>query len=161
MGTFQTMETLRTPALSGDRATLNMINAVVLISADLGVDVFRRQAPPVPAAEVPIYLLVSADDQAPKLSARIRGEGNRVGSVRTKAELGGLDVTIADLSEIESDDMAWHLKVGSSPERIAFVRRVRQQGVAIFEDDQETGIPEQGGVLMQSATGVVPGPLVT
>lgn len=160
MGTFLAMETLRTLALAGDHTTLNKINAVILISADLEVDVFRRQAPPVLAAGVPIYLLVSADDKALRLSATIRGEGNRVGSVRTKAELGNLDVTIIDLSEIESDDMAGHLKVGSSPELIAFVQQIRRKGVAIFDDDQKVGILDQGGVLIQGATGLAVHPLV-
>ena len=157
MGTFATMETLRTLALSGDRATLNKINAVILISADLEVDVFRRQAPPVLAAGVPIYLLVADDDKALKLSAIVRGERKRVGSVRSKEELGGLDVSIIDLSAIDSQGDAGHLKVGSSPELIEFIRRIRASGVSIFDDDQKVGLFDQGAVLLQTATGVVVG----
>ncbi len=160
MGTFLTMETLRGLALTGEQATLDKIDAVILISADLEVDVFRRQAPAVLAAGVPIYLLVSDDDKALKASAFIRGETNRVGSVRSKAELGGLDVTIIDLSEIESEDMAGHMKVGSSPELIAFVQRLRESGTAIFEDEQKVGLLEQGGVLIQGAVGVAVSPIV-
>lgn len=159
MGTFLTMETLLALAQSGDRATLNKINAVILISADIEIDVFRRQAPAVLAAGVPIYLLVSSDDKALKLSARIRGESLRVGSVRSAAELGGLDVAVVDLSQIKSDDMAGHLKVGTSPELIAFVRRIRDSGIGIFDDEQKVGILEQGGVLIQSATGVIVSPI--
>jgi esterase/lipase superfamily enzyme len=160
MGTFLTMETLRGLALSGDQTTLNKINAVILISADLEVDVFRRQAPAVLAAGVPIYLLVSDDDKALKLSAVVRGETERLGSIRSKAEIGGLDVTIIDLSEIESPDMTGHLKVGTSPELIEFIQRIRESGTAIFDDDQKVGIMEQGGVLIQSAVGVVVSPIV-
>jgi len=79
---------------------------------------------------------------------------------RATAELGGLDVAIIDLSEIESEDMAGHLKLGSSPELIAFARNIRQKGAAIFDDDQKVGILEEGGVLIQGATGVVLNPLV-
>jgi esterase/lipase superfamily enzyme len=159
MGTFLTMETLLALAQSGDRATLDKINAVILISADIEIDVFRRQAPAVLAAGVPIYLLVSSDDKALKLSAKIRGESLRVGSVRSNAELGGLDVAVIDLSQIKSDDMAGHLKVGTSPELIAFVRQLRESGIGIFDDEQKVGILEQGGVLIQSATGVIVGPI--
>ncbi len=160
MGAFLTMETLRELALAGDHATLDKIDAVVLISADLEVDVFRRQAPAVLAAGVPIYLLVSDDDKALQASAFIRGESDRVGSVRSKADLGGLDVTIIDLSEIETDAADSHLKVGSSPELIAFVQRLRASGTAIFEDDQRVGLVQHGGVLIQSAVGVVVNPLL-
>ncbi|MBN2629913.1 MAG: alpha/beta hydrolase [Rhodobacteraceae bacterium] len=159
MGTFLTMETLLALAQKGDRATLNKINAVILISADIEIDVFRRQAPAVLAAGVPIYLLVSSDDKALKLSAVIRGESQRVGSVRSNAELGGLDVAVVDLSQIKSDDMAGHLKVGTSPELIAFVRQVRDSGIGIFDDQQKVGLLEQGGVLVQSATGVIVSPI--
>jgi esterase/lipase superfamily enzyme len=159
MGTFLTMETLLALAQSGDHATLDKINAVILISADIEIDVFRRQAPAVLAAGVPIYLLVSSDDKALKFSAKLRGESLRVGSVRSAAELGGLDVAVIDLSQIKSDDMAGHMKVGSSPELIAFVRRIRDSGIGIFDDEQKVGILEQGGVLIQSATGVIVSPI--
>jgi esterase/lipase superfamily enzyme len=157
MGTFLTMETLRTLALAGDRATLDEINAVILISADLEVDVFRRQAPPVLAAGVPIYLLVTDDDKALRLSAALRGERKRVGSVRTTEELGGLEVAIIDLSAIESKGDAQHLKIGTSPEVIEFIRRIRANGVEIFDDQQKAGLFDKGAVLIQGATGVVLG----
>lgn len=160
MGTFLTMETMRTLALSGDRATLSKIKSVILISADLEVDVFRRQAPPVLAAGIPIYLLVSDDDKALRLSAVIRGErkGSRVGQVRSTEELGGLDVGIVDLSEIESSGGADHLKVGTSPALIAFVQRIRAAGIAIFDDGQKVGLLDKGAVLIQGASGVIINP---
>lgn len=155
MGTFLLMDTLRTLALSGDRATLSKINAVILVSADLGVDVFRKQAVPVLAAGIPIYLVVSGDDKALKLSAVIRGQRTRVGQVRSTDELGGLDVAVIDLSEIESKGKADHLKVGTSPELIAFIQSIQASGVAIFDDGQKRGLLDQGAVLLQGATGVV------
>lgn len=159
MGTFLTMEALLALAQSGDQATLDKINAVILISADIEVDVFRRQAPPVIAAGVPIYLLVSSDDKALRLSAKIRGEADRLGSVRSTEELGGLDVTVIDFSKIESDDMTAHMKVGTSPEVIAFVQQIRASGVAIFDDGQKAGLLEQGGALIQGATGILISPI--
>jgi esterase/lipase superfamily enzyme len=159
MGTFLTMEALLALAQAGDQATLDQINAVILISADIEVDVFRRQAPAVLAAGVPIYLLVSSDDKALKLSAKLRGETDRLGLVRSADELGGLDVAVVDLSSIESEDMTGHMKVGTSPEVIALVQRIRDTGVAIFDDGQKTGLFEQGGALIQGATGVLISPV--
>jgi esterase/lipase superfamily enzyme len=159
MGTFLAMETLRTLALSGERSVLDRINAVVLISADLDVDVFRRQAPPVLAAGVPIYLVVSDDDRALKLSAVIRGEKARLGNVRSEAELGGLDVSIIDLSAVNAGDPTGHLKVGTSPDLIALIRSIRQSGVAIFDDGQKVGLLDAGSVVVQGATGLILRPI--
>lgn len=155
MGTLLMMETLRTLALSGDRATLSKINAVILVSADLDVDVFRKQAVPVLAAGLPIYLVVSGDDKALRLSAVIRGQRKRVGQVRSTDELGGLDVAVIDLSEIKSTGKADHMKVGTSPELIAFIQSIQASGVAIFDDGQKAGLFDHGAVLFQGATGVV------
>ena len=66
----------------GDHATRE-INAVVMISAGIEIDVFRRKAPTVLAAGVPIYLLESSDDKVLRLSAKIRRESPCVGSVRS------------------------------------------------------------------------------
>jgi esterase/lipase superfamily enzyme len=159
MGTFLAMETLHTMALSGERAALSRIGAVVLISADLEIDLFRKQAPPVLAAGVPIYLVVSDDDKVLRLSSFLRGERDRLGSIRSTAELGGLDVSVVDVSAIDSDDATGHLKVGTSPELIAFIQRIRRSGVAIFEDDQKVGLLDQGAVLVQGATGIVLRPI--
>lgn len=159
MGTFLTMETLRALALVGDRATLARINAVILISADLEIDIFRKQAPAILAAGVPIYLLVADDDKALRVSAVVRSESKRLGAVRSTAELGGLDVRIVDLSALDSDDATGHLKVGSSPEIIAFIQRIRDSGVAIFDDGQKSGILDHGAVFVQGATGLILNPL--
>jgi esterase/lipase superfamily enzyme len=159
MGTFLTMETLRSMALAGEQATFDRIDAVVLISADIEIDVFRRQAPAVLAMGVPIYLLVADDDKALRFSAAIRGESVRVGSVRTTGELGNIDVSIIDLSDIESEGDGGHMKVGSSPELIAFIQRIRESGITIFDDGQKVGLLDQGAVLLQGTTGVILKPL--
>ncbi|WP_374300903.1 alpha/beta hydrolase [Paracoccus sp. (in: a-proteobacteria)] len=157
MGAFLAMEALRTLALLGDRASLRKVDAVILIAADLEVDLFRRQAEPVLAAGVPIYLLVSDRDQALRWSATLRGEARRVGSARTPQELGGLDVGIIDLSAVDPGEITGHLKVGSSPELISLVRRIRQGRAALF--DPEAGLFGAGATVMQGAAGLVLAPL--
>lgn len=140
MGTFLVMETLRTMALSGDRAGLRKIDAVLLISADIEIDVFRKQAPPVLAAGIPIYVIVSSDDKALRFSARLRGQKARLGSINSVNDLGGLDVTVVDLSAIESEDMTGHLKSGTSPEVIAMVQALREQGLGVLSSNEQPGL---------------------
>jgi hypothetical protein len=45
------------------------------------------------------------------------------------------------------------------PGLIAFVRRMRNSGIGIFDDDRKVGILEQGGVLIQGATSVIVNPI--
>lgn len=157
MGAFLAMEGLRSLALMGDRATLGKIGAVVLISADLEVDLFRRQAEPVLAAGVPIYLVVSSKDRALRWSATLRGESRRVGNVYNREELGGLDVSIIDLSAVNPGEITGHLKVGSSPELISLVRAMRRRQGTIF--GQESGVLTTGATVLQGAAGLVLAPL--
>lgn len=80
MGTFLLMDTLRTMSRSGHDRAFDKIAGVVLLSADVDIDVFRKQAPHILAKGVPIYLVTSQGDRALKMSAIIRGERDRLGS---------------------------------------------------------------------------------
>jgi esterase/lipase superfamily enzyme len=159
MGTFLAMETLRALALQGDHATLRKISSVVLVSADLEIDLFRKQAGPVLAAGIPIYLLVSDNDRALRLSALIRGEQDRVGDVRSAEELGGLDVSIVDLSAVKSDDSVGHFKIETSKELIALFGQIESSGLSIFDDGQKVGVLDGGVAVLRGAAGLVLEPL--
>ncbi|SNX69021.1 esterase/lipase superfamily enzyme [Cereibacter ovatus] len=157
MGAFLAMEGLRTLALMGDVASLRKIDALVLIAADLEVDLFRRQAATVLAMGVPIYLLVSDKDKALRWSARLRGKARRVGNVQTREELGGLDVGIIDLSAVDPGEITGHLKVGSSPDLIALVRRIRQGHHSLF--GRNAVLFDEGATVLQGTAGLVLAPL--
>ncbi|SEM44511.1 Esterase/lipase superfamily enzyme [Gemmobacter aquatilis] len=161
MGTFLVMEALRTMALSHQTAALSKVNAVLLISADIEIDVFLKQAPPVLAAGIPIYLIVSSDDKALAFSARLRGQKDRLGSIRSVDELGGLDVTVVDLSAVESEDMAGHLKVGTSPELIQMIQALRAQGLSILNNGEQPGLIGASVGLIRIGTDELIGPLAS
>ena len=74
MGGFLLMDTLRLMARTENAAVFRKLNAVVLISPDIEIDVFRKEAEPVLARGVKIYVIVSKGDRALKISARLRGE---------------------------------------------------------------------------------------
>lgn len=161
MGTFVMMDTLRTMARDGDPSVFRKINSVMLISADLDIDVFRKQAPAVLAKGVPIYLIVSEGDRALKVSAFIRGDEKRLGAVRSNAELGGLDVAIVDLSAIESSDSMGHLKSATTPAVIEFINGLRASGVNIFSQGTQPGLIESSVALVQSGTNIIVAPVVS
>jgi esterase/lipase superfamily enzyme len=158
MGAFLLMETLRTMALAGERKTLSRINAVLLIAPDIDVGVFQQQARPVLEYGVPIYVIVSDADRALALSARIRGDTRRLGSISDKSDLDGLDVTVVDLSGLQRTDALGHFEVGTSPELIAFFRQLNATGLQVFAGRQ-FGVIQSSVALIQAGTEILIAPI--
>ena len=161
MGAFLLMDTLRTMALVGHDEVFRKLNTVLLISPDIEIDVFRKQAEPVLARGVRIYVLVSGSDRALRLSARLRGERERLGSIRSAGDLGGLDVGVVDLSAVKSVDMLGHFKSGTSPAIIDFVRRLRASGLEVFDQGGQPGLIETSVSVVQEGTDILVAPLAT
>lgn len=159
MGTFLLMDTLRGMATSGDTKAFGKLNAIVLISPDIDVDVFRRQAAPVLARGIPIYVIVSSGDRALRMSALIRGDENRLGSIRDASALGGLDVAVLDLSQLDSNGTSGHFKVGTNPELIAFIQALAASGLVLFNSGPQPGFFASSAAVVQSGTGVLLSPL--
>jgi esterase/lipase superfamily enzyme len=121
MGTFLTMEGLVDAAQSGTLGKRRQINNIMLASPDIDVDVFRTQIAQLPPAIVSrMFLLISKDDEALKLSRRIAGGVPRVGA-GDAFELEKLGVTVIDLSEVEDSSSGSHTKFAGSPEVVRLV----------------------------------------
>ena len=79
MGAFLLMDTLRLMARTESDTFFRKVNSVVLISPDIDIDVFRKEAEPILARGVKIYVLVSKDDRAlkspPAFVANTRASG--------------------------------------------------------------------------------------
>jgi esterase/lipase superfamily enzyme len=123
------------------------------------IDVFRKLAPPVLARGVQIFLLVSDKDRALEVSARMRGETDRLGSVRSTAELGGLDVTVIDVTQVRSTDFLGHLKEGTSPALIAFLDNMGGRGIDVLDGDVPGTLVQGGLSLIQQGANIVLAPL--
>ena len=159
MGAFLLMDTLRLMARAENDAFFRRVNAVILISPDIDIDVFRKEAEPVLARGVKIYVLVSKDDRALRISARLRGEQTRLGSIKSADELGGLPVTVIDLSAVESPDALGHFKPGTSPSVIAFVSALHKSGVGVFTQGKQRGLIEGSVAVVQQGTDILLEPL--
>ena len=92
------------------------INHIMLASPDIDLDLFRTQLGHCrrPIREK-MFLLVSEDDGALRVSRRIAGGVPRVGAADA-AELEELGVTVIDLSQIEDSSSGSHSKFAGSPE---------------------------------------------
>ncbi len=121
MGTFLTMEGLVDGQLSGTLGTRSRINNIMLASPDIDIDLFRTQIELLPPAFVKkMYVLISKDDSALKISRRIAGGIPRVGAADAR-ELEKLGLTVIDLSEINDSSSGSHSKFAGSPEVVRLI----------------------------------------
>jgi esterase/lipase superfamily enzyme len=121
MGTFLAMEGLVDAQQAGTLGRRATINHIVLASPDIDIDLFRTQLDQLsPAIRERIYLLVSSDDGALRVSRRIAGGVPRVGAADT-AELEKLGVTVIDLSRIDDSSSGSHSKFAGSPEVVRLI----------------------------------------
>ncbi len=121
MGTFLTMEGLVDAQLTGALGGRGRIDNIVLASPDIDIDLFRTQIGllPPPIAER-IFVLISQDDSALKISRRIAGGVPRVGAADAR-QLEELGVTVIDQSEIDDSSLGSHSKFAGSPEVIRLI----------------------------------------
>lgn len=157
MGAMLMMDTLRLMARVGYDEVFERMHAVLLLSPDIEIDVFRRQAPPVVARGVPIIVVVSSRDRALLASSLIRGERTRVGSVRSTEELGVPGVRVIDISDVRDPGFTDHFAVATSPELLAFLHSLRGGGLNAL--DQAVGPFEAGVAIVQQGAGLVLAPL--
>lgn len=125
MGAFLLMDAFSAMMRAGNDEAQEKINAIFLLSPDIDLDVFKEQARPILERGVPIVVFASRRDHALGLSAWVRGEHDRLGSIRDEAELGGLPVTIYDITEVEAGDPLDHFAAATSPALLALFRNLR------------------------------------
>jgi len=154
MGAALTMETLRQIAIEEDQPVLDRIEAVVLISPDIDIDVFRAQARRVGPLANPIIIFTSRKDRALALSAGLTGEADRLGNLTDVAELGDLDVTLLDTTAFSTG--AGHFNVGNSPALLALLGRIGDvDSVLAADQSARTGLLPGAVLTVQGATQIV------
>ena len=160
MGSALTMEALRTSALRGDQKALKRLSAVILISPDLDVDVFRAQAKSMGELPQPFIIFGSNRDKILRLSARLTGQRERLGSLKDLSQVADLKVTFMDVSAFAAG--ASHFALGDSPALILLMQRISEVEGA-FEADRAARVGLLPGVVLtvQSATQVVLKPIAT
>ena len=121
MGGFLTMEGLVEAQQRGTLGNRRLIDHIMLASPDIDIDLFRAQLEQLPQPVIDrLYVLVSADDGALRVSRRIAGGVPRVGAADA-AELERLGVTVIDVSEIDDSSSGSHSKFAGSPEVVRLI----------------------------------------
>lgn len=158
MGANLTMESLRQMAIRGDRGALDKVSGVILISPDIDVDVFRAQAHAIGTLPQPFIIFGSDRDKILRLSARLTGQAERLGSLSDVTKVADLKVTFLDVGEFSSG--AGHFTVGDSPALILLMDRIGEIEGA-FERDRISRVGLLSGVVLtvQNATQIVLSPV--
>jgi esterase/lipase superfamily enzyme len=121
MGTFLTMEGLVKLDEQGKLNKRDQIDHIVLASPDIDLDLFRTQISELPPIIIKkIYLLISKDDAALRVSRRIAGGVPRVGATDV-AQLEQFGVTVIDLGAIDDSSSGSHSKFAGSPEVVKLI----------------------------------------
>jgi len=138
MGSQLVMETLRQAALRGDRALLNRINGVVLMSPDIDPDVFRAQAEVIGPLPQPFLIFVSQQDRALSLAGLLTGRKPRLGTIDSAEQLEGIDgVRVVDFTALGDGEGLNHATAVTSPAAIEVLKGMISQltgGSQEFED---------------------------
>jgi esterase/lipase superfamily enzyme len=134
MGSVVVMEALRTLIARGRGDVIDRLHAVVLLSPDLDIDLFRQRMRDIRTHPVPIFVFVSRDDRALRASARVHGGRVRLGALTDPAPISDLPVVMIDITNVRSGDALDHEAVATSPLLFGLVSGLDEIGGAILDE---------------------------
>ena len=154
MGSALMMETLRQVAIRGRTDLLARIGGVVLISPDIDVDVFHAQARALGRLPQPFVVFTSHRDAVLRVSARLSGEKDRLGTLTDVSQLADLPITFLDTAAFNSG--AGHFNVGNSPALIRLLDQIVSVDSALDQDRAaRTGLLPGAVLTVQNATQII------
>ena len=122
MGNFLVMETLRQMEISGSINIEKKIAELIMISPDIDGELFYRQASRLRDLPEPTVILAAKQDKALRLSARLTGRSNRLGSETDRNAVRDLPVLVIDTSALGANGSN-HSIPFSSPTAIAILKK--------------------------------------
>jgi esterase/lipase superfamily enzyme len=163
MGAMVVMEAMRQVALENDRAVIAKTDAIVLMAADLDIEVFRRQMQPIAARKMDVIVFTSSRDRALGLSARLRGSSERLGGIPDDRPVADLPVTVIDLSSFRGEEDALsHFTAATSPALISLFAGMGAVGLDILRDQPASvGLIEAGLGIVGETAYAITDPLTT
>lgn len=124
MGGFLTVEALRQMAIKGNPQFRKKLQGVVLMSPDIDLDVFRAQVGRMQPLPDPFVIFASKQDKALRISARLTGKKERLGSAIRPEEFKRLGITLINVSDFKGGDSLKHMTAATSPAVISILRSV-------------------------------------
>ncbi|MFC2969998.1 alpha/beta hydrolase [Acidimangrovimonas pyrenivorans] len=160
MGAFLAVETLRQMAIENPALPRRAVNAVVLISPDIDVDVFHSQAWRMGRLPQPFVIFVSTKDRALRLSAMLSGAQHQLGNLKTISQVADLPVTVFNVTKFSNGADLNHFTLGNSPALIRLFRNAGAVNDYIQRDRSgRTGLLPGTVLAVQKATEILLEPL--
>ena len=158
LGSSLVMETLRQMEIARPGSAARTVDGVILISPDLDVDVFRRQASRIEKLPEPFIIFTSQRDRALRLSSRVSGQTERLGNLLSPEPIADLNVTLLDVSAFSSG--TGHFTPADSPALIAILSDVSSVANALGNEGRgQVGLLPGTAISVQNATQVVLSPI--
>ena len=156
MGTHLTMETLRQLAISGRRDVLERLSMVALVSPDIDRAVFDTQFEAIAPPPFPIVAVVSRDERALAVSARLQRD-SRLGTGTDKQALIDKGIAVVDLTDVNDGDGTNHSKFATSATFIQLIQNRSLSRSIINAGDREEPSAELdlGLIKIEGADGQV------
>jgi esterase/lipase superfamily enzyme len=165
MGAWLTVEALRQLRLSGKDRVIEHLHHVALAAPDIDVNVFRSQMAIIGRLNPPMKLLVSKDDQALSISARLADSPGRVGNLdvsdpAVEALAAAQNVQIIDVSNIPTTGYMNHDRfIGYSTMLHEIARSGRDIPVVNPVERAGTFVLDSAGMIVTSPLKIVRGVL--
>jgi len=160
MGAFLSMETLRQMAIQDPGWPRRAVNAVVLISPDIDVSVFKSQAWRMGKLPQPFIMFVSNKDRALQLSAWLSGEKNQLGNIRNVDQVKDFPVTVFNVTKFSKRGDLNHFVIGNSPALIQLFKNAGSVNTYMQDDPSgRTGLFPGTVLAVQKATEILLEPL--
>ncbi|MDH3262646.1 MAG: alpha/beta hydrolase [Paracoccaceae bacterium] len=160
MGSLLSMETLRQIEIAGTGRARRLVQAVVLFSPDIDVELFRSQALRIGRLPDPFVIFTSRRDRALRLSARLTGQRARLGNLQDFEAVADLDVVVLDVSAFASGNALEHFAAAQSPSLLALFTAIGAVDAALGADPAGRAGLFPGTVLtLQNATAIILSPV--
>jgi esterase/lipase superfamily enzyme len=160
MGSLLSMEALRQIEIGGTGRVRQLVQAVVLFSPDIDVEVFHAQALRIGRLPDPFVIFTSRRDRALRLSARLTGQRQRLGNLHDYQAVADLDVIVLDVSAFSDGSAFEHFSAVRSPSLLALFTAIGAVDAALGADPAGRAGLFPGTVLtLQNATAIILSPV--
>lgn len=161
MGSLLSMEAMREIEIAQRGKARQLLDAVVLFSPDIDVELFRSQALRIGRLPDPFVIFTSRRDRALALSARLTGQRQRLGNLQDYEPVSDLDVVVLDISAFGGSGFN-HFALAESPALQSLFGNVSAIGAALGADQAGRAGLFPGTVLtLQNATAIILSPVTS
>ena len=157
MGSHLLMESMRQIELSKPGWTSQNLSGVILFSPDVNADVFRSQTSVFKKLPEPFVIFSSQSDRFLQLSAGLRWEKERLGSLKDVSKFADLPIDFVDVSAFTDGVNGNHFIAGNSASLLALLKSAARLDESFVAGNTSSaiGLPGRRRILRNATELVV------